>query len=496
VSRVPEPATSWYGSQMVSVFTTSPPKAGSLFLVALATALYGCGSGSSAQPAADASTPDASAPETSAPDAETDAGTDAPVAFPAFTVDYPQIVKNQGTVLGKPVIVTVTWPGDSNVSTWEAFGDGLGASDYWSATTQQYGVGAATSGPSNHVHMTQALPTSLSYTDLQTFVAAAIQAAGSDAGAPEAGVADAGADASAPNPSWPVPVKDANGNAQTIYSLFIPPAISVTDPGSGMPFCMEGALGYHDDVVVNGIPVAYSVSLECPSMAPSGIEETAAHECVEASTNPYPESKTLGYVGFDPEHLAWDLYTGFNDELADACENWADAYYQDTGSFPFWVQRSWSNAAALTGHDPCVPAPAGAYHGMTLFPSQETTLKVDLSSIGGGTSSTHGFGVSIGKPLTFQVGFFSDATTAPWTIAYDFPAQTQLFTETGAFVGNGKGTVSIDKTTGQNGDKATVTVTVTAKGDAGFHVMAITWDPPSAQSGYLPHYLPLVLVDQ
>jgi len=55
--------------------------------------------------------------------------------------------------------------------------------------------------------------------------------------------------------------------------------------------------------------------------------------------------------------------------------------------------------------------------------------------------------------------------------------------------------VTIDQTTGQNGDKANVTVTVTAKGDAGFHLMAITWDPPSSNA-FLPHYLPLVIVDE
>jgi hypothetical protein len=38
-------------------------------------------------------------------------------------------------------------------------------------------------------------------------------------------------------------------------------------------------------------------------------------------------------------------------------------------------------------------------------------------------------------------------------------------------------------------------VTVSTKGGAGFHVMAITWDPPTSQD-YLPHYLPLVIVDE
>jgi len=455
-------------------------------LLAASTALVACGNkGNASSPGPG----DGGSGEDAAQDGGEEGSTSD--TYPAFPVDYPQISKNQGAVLAAPVIVTVTWPDDTNASTWEAFGDGIGASSYWSATTAQYGVGAATSGASNHVRMTQPLA-SLSYYDLQNFVIATVQAAQGDGGAPDSGSPDAGS----PNPAWPAPTKDAKGNVETIYSLFIPSSTSVTDPGSGMSFCTEGGLGYHDAVLVDGVPVPYAVNLECAGEPNSGVEETAAHECVEAATNPYSTTTNLGYVNFDTDHIAWDLYTGLlgNDELADACQNWQDSYFQETGSFPYWVQRSWSNESATGGHDPCAPG-VTPYQGMTLFPSQESTVKLNLSSIGAGTVSTHGFPVTVGTPLTFQVGFFSDASTGPWKIAYDFPASTQLFSTSGTPIGNGKATVSIDKTSGQNGDKANVTVTVTAKGTAGFHVMAITWAPPTMQ-GFLPHYLPLVLVDQ
>lgn len=454
----------------------------------VSTALAACGSSSNgSSPGGGDGGSDAAAPETGGEGSAS--GT-----YPAFTVDAPQIKKNQGTVIANPVVVTVTWPGDSNASTWEAMGDTIGASSFWSATTAEYGVSAATSGAANHVRMTQPLPASMSYYDVQKYVIATLTPVVSDAGAPPA---DAGAgDGGAPNPAWPKPTTDASGRSQTIYALYI--GSIVTDPGSGLDFCKEGGLGYHDDVVVGGIDVPYSVTLECPStsLSTQEIEETAVHELVEAATNPYPAStKTVGYVGFDADHLAWDLYTGFNDELADACQNWQDSYYQESGSFPYWAQRSWSNKAATAGHDPCVPSPGGAYHGMTLFPANETSVQVDLSSIGMAKTTTKGFKAALSQPVTFQVGFFSDAATGPWTIGSDFPATTQLFTTTGGTLGNGKGTVSIDKTSGQNGDQANVTVTITAKGDAGFHVMAITWDPPSAK-GFAPHYLPVVIVDQ
>ena len=465
-----------YGSGMASA-----PSPGSLLAVAIVVGAFGCGSNKSSPGGGDAST---------GGDAETDAGDDGagPAGYPAFPADLPQVQKNQGAVLSSPVLVTVSWPGDANASTWEGFGDAIGASTYWSATTSEYGVGPATSGPSNHVRMTQALPPSLSYTDLQNFVVAAVQAAESDAGA---GATDGGA----PDPAWPRPTLDAHGNAQTIYSLFIAPSTNVTDPGSGQPFCVEGGLGYHDSVVVGTANVAYSVTLECAGLTDAEIEETAAHESVEAATDPFVESATLGYVGFDADHLAWDIYTGFNDELADACQNWQDSYYEESGSFPYWVQRSWSNAAASKGADPCVPAAAGTYYGMALLAGQATTVQVDLTSIGASKESTKGFAATVGQPLTFQVGYFSDASAPAWKIAYDFPSETQLFTETGSTLGNGTATVTIDKTTGANGDVANVSVTVKTKGTAGFQIMAITWDPPT-MTGFAPHYLPIVLVDQ
>jgi hypothetical protein len=417
----------------------------------------------------------------------------APPGYPAFPVDYPQVLKNQGAVLEEPVLVTVSWPGDPNASTWEAFGDGIGASSYWAATTSEYGIGKVTSGAANHVRMTEPLPAMLSYYDIPKILVAALGGE-VDGGLPDTGATDAGG----ANPSWPMPTLDAKGNVETIYSLFIPSSTVVPDPGTGTSLCSEGGLGYHDSVqlVKDGPWVPFSVTLGCTSQTLPQLEETAAHETVEAATDPYTESATLGYIHFDAQHLAWDLFSGFNDELADACQDWADSYFQETGSFPYWVQRSWSNKAALAGHDPCVPAPAGAYYGMTLFPSEEASVSINTASFGGaGVETSRGFEVTIGKPLTFHVGFFSDGPTAPWPVSVVLPPTLALFDASFNPLKNGAGTVKIDKTSGQNGDKATVTVTPTEKGEAGFQIVVITWDAPPESSGYLPHYLPVLLVD-
>jgi hypothetical protein len=390
--------------------------------------------------------------------------------------------------MANPVIVTITWPGDPNASTWEALGDAIGGSSYWSATTAEYGVGKASSGAGHHVRMTEPLPAKLSYSLVDSLISAAVLAGESDAGAPGEG--------GAPNPPWPKPAMSSTGHYETIYSLFIPPSTIVTDPGTGTSFCGLGGLGYHGNPTT-GIPITYAIILQCQTNDLIDTEETAVHEYVEAATNPTQH----GYVGLDPGHLAWDLYAGLQgSELADECQDWQDSYFLDTGAFPYWVQSSWSNKAALLGHDPCVPSPSTPYYGLTLLPSTpESPVTVDLAQVFGGSGKvkTLGFPVTIGKPLTFEVGFFSDAPRAPWTIAYDFSTTNRL-TMTSSYmpVGNGSGTVTIDKATGQNGDKATVTVTTKTKGELGFHLIALTWDPPTKPMFYAPHYLPIVLVDQ
>jgi hypothetical protein len=442
--------------------------------------------------------------------------------YPPFAVDTPHILANAGTVLKAPVVVTVTWPAqDTTYATWDAFGDSIGASTYWNATTREYGVGPVVSGPSNHVHMMDSLPSTMSYYDLEGYVtkvlggmvgdggsadsgpiveeggldAGEIDGSASDSSAGGASSGDSGNEDAPPSGPWPPPVLQG-GNAQTIYSLLIPSSTAVTDPGSGMPFCSEGGLGYHDNVMVGTTPIAYAVTLECTSQTLAYQEETASHEYVEAATNPYPETMNLGYIRFDTNHYAWEIYTGFNDELADACENWEDSYVQQPDPFPYWVQRSWSNERASAGHAPCVPDPGTPYAGMTLFASQESTVSVDLTSIGMSKVSTLGFSAGLGRPATFQVGFYSDAPTGAWAISYDFPKELPIFDAQGNPVANGAATVTIDRTSGQNGEKANVRVTPTRVGPLGFQIMAITWDPPSAASMYSPHYLPIVISNE
>ncbi len=503
-------------------------------LLFVATALAACGGGGASKSA----TPDGGVPEASA-DAGDDAADHGSVSttYPAFTVDMPKVLANQGVVLASPVIVTVTWPADDpNAATWDAFGDAIGGSSYWNAATSEYGVGAATSGPANHVHMAVPLPKTISYYDLQNFVVLSLGGTLPDAGAPNVGSPDAGsleggspdagsleggspdagsleggspdagsleggsdAGDGAVNPPWPLPISpDGSDEIPMVYAVFVPASTVVNEPDTVRSFCDDGGLSFHDTATINGKLVPYAIIAACPSLTLTQLEQAAAHELVEAATDPFggETANLVGYDGFDSDHLAWSLYTGpFGNEIADACENWADSYYVESSSFPYGVQRVWSNAHAIAGHDPCVPLPNGAYSGMTFFPSDESTFSLDLSALGMGLPVTRGFHAPVGQPVTFQVGFYSDGPTEPWTIGYDFPEVT-LQDQNYVPYSNGAAKVTIDKTSGQNGEKAYVTVTVTKAGQLQFQRMAVTWDPPPAGAPYYPHYQPIILFNK
>jgi hypothetical protein len=144
----------------------------------------------------------------------------------------------------------------------------------------------------------------------------------------------------------------------------------------------------------------------------------------------------------------------FQTENGDMCEVYKDAAYRPTGdTLTETLQRQWSNASAKAGHNPCVPVPTGSY--FNVVPLSPEDITVDTSAVGGPSKQrTKGFHILQGETKSFSIGFNSDgATSGPWTIkaiegsAFN-PGKTSHLS------------ISIDKTTGVNGEKAVVSVTV------------------------------------
>ena len=388
--------------------------------------------------------------DTTPPDPDTgfDDGIDhgAPsTTYPAFKPLVPILQNNGGPVLTNPVIVTVTYSDDPQVALFESFGDSIGTSAYWKAVTAEYGVGPSVSGPSNHVHVPGTPPATMSGRDFRNLVQA------------NAGVAGSG---------WPAPTD------QTIYVLYASPSTKVTSFGGG-DICASGVGGYHQSTTAAGVEVSYAVLPACKGFG--NRTSTASHELAEAATDPFGSSPA--FRSFD--YLGWELWLQFNDENGDACEFFVDSFYTETESgFAYDVQRQWSNDAVKGFHNPCVPAKSGAYFNTVPLDMEDIT--VDLSSIGGGLEKTKGYHVAVGETKTFPIGLWSDSAADPWSLRV-VEGNPTLGPVTTSHL-----TVSMDIKSGQNGQKAYVTVTVKSLGDYGSELISVESFRFGGSQAYMP----------
>jgi len=136
-------------------------------------------------------------------------------------------------------------------------------------------------------------------------------------------------------------------------------------------------------------------------------------------------------------------------EVADMCEFNDDANFTPEGA-KYMIQRTWSNAAAARGDNPCVPASTAAPY-LNSFPAMS---RITDSVLQGG-ATTLGLKIPIGQKKTIPLTLSSSGpTSGTWTVrAFDYDE---------AVMGSTAGlTFSMDKSSGRNGD--TIQLTITAK---------------------------------
>ena len=331
---------------------------------------------------------------------------DAPPAFHnAFDGSAPQVVKVNGEVLATPKVQAIFFTGDDTLQAQvEQFLTQLSGSDYWTTTTGEYGVGTLTVLPT--IVLTDTPPT----TD---DALKALLASKFDGTHPEFGNAP-----------------DANA----IYSVFLPAGV-VLDAG-GAKSCQDfGA--YHDEAATaKQESIVYALMPRCQGQGPDieGVTISASHELIEAATDPRVET-TPAFGDSDADHYVWAITPAA--EVGDYCEYLDTAYDKLVGDF--FVQRTWSNAAALAGTDPCVPAAPGPYIGAEpAFP--------DSTPIEGftGVVTTKGVIVPVGMTKTIDVVLYSDVDGPAFTV--------QALDLAGAFGDPAELSFTWDKTTGKNGD--------------------------------------------
>jgi len=357
----------------------------------------------------------------SAPDAAFfDASVDAPPFMTAAHGPQPQVVPLAGPVLAAPLVVPVFFTGDSMMqSEIEGFLAALPGSSYWSATTSEYGIGDIAIAPT----VVDIDPPPTSDSDLQMLITTN----------------------SAGLHGWPA------NTPNTIYAVFLPDGITETTP-FGMSCTDFG--GYHDETPGG---VIYALLPRCDSGLPA-LTSATSHELIEASSDPFPFSNPA-YQNTDAAHAVWGLSPG--GELGDMCEYVQDAFAEldQTG---YSVQRTWSNTAALTSHDPCVPAlPMPYVAAEPVFTEQLPFVDAEGNNI-----TTPGVSVATGTAVQVEVDLFSDVPTTSWTVqAYDtdqilLHSQTEL-------------QFMFDQPIGNNGSKLELTIYRVAPGTNGGSVLLI-----------------------
>jgi hypothetical protein len=378
--------------------------------------------------------------------------------YPAFAIDVAQVIDNGGPVLTAPVVVTITWSTDTGADTYNAFGDSIGASAYWKDINSEYGVGPAVSGAANHISITTAPPTTYSDAQLDALVE-------SSAGT-----------------TWPA------YTTNTIYAVYLPLGTDLTL--GGQDACSQGIGGYHTESQNKNY--VYAIMPHCNGFQTSDIELDASHELNEASTDPHPSTATA-YMGFDTNHLAFEFFNSFQDELGDACEAFVTA--SDAVDFtPYTVQRQWSNKSAAAGSQWCLPKLPEPMYNTTFLPSTNLdTITVNLDALypGAGTTTSKGFKMALNTSRTFPIGLFSDeATSGPFALDVYGMTDPIAQDQNGNNINNGTATVSFDLSSGVNGQIANVTVTPTAYSSLGITFFSIRSQLMGSQQH---HYLPVLI---
>jgi hypothetical protein len=307
---------------------------------------------------------------------------DAGFTTEAFGMAMPQVAGDHRGVLATPTVVAITYDGDVHRTDLEAFYGDFAASTAWAAQTQEYGVGPLNVGPPRHLPG----PAPALITDSQI-------------------VGLLRANLTGASPAWGPPDVD------TVYAFFFPEG-TIVDDGDGY-LCCEDYDGYHWDDDVGGVDVAYSIHCQCPGFDGPGVDDlqqltvVASHEIVEAVTDP----RGLGYAQADAAHTIWDFVYG--GETADMCLAADTAYWVNPADMRYAIQRSWSNAEARAGHDPCVGETQRPY--FQTIPEQPDEVRLDDG--GGGTLSTRGVKLAVGASGALTLHVHGDAEDAgPFTV--------------------------------------------------------------------------------
>jgi hypothetical protein len=336
----------------------------------------------------------------------------------------------KGPILPKARIVPIVFAGDAwsgDIVKFVGTMTSAPSVSWWTAVGSEYGVSQPTSSPL--ITVFEAPPTAITDDEIKAWLATKLDGTHADFGAPD------------PN---------------ALYTIFYDYGTTITYQ-PGYDSCTQFG-GYHEEVTVGTVTVAYVVMPRCTAFVPGatdfeGMTGAASHEWIEATTDPHGRTEPA-YLFVDTDHLVWRAFPGA--EVGDMCEFESTAFFFDA-AFGYEVQRTWSNLAAAASHDPCVPPFSAPYFNSAPVLLDDVTIDFGDPS---GPEPTKGVKIAVGAKRTIDVDLFSDApTTGAWTVdAFD------VFALLG---GPTSLAFSFDKRTGRNGDVLHLTITVTGLGAGG-----------------------------
>jgi hypothetical protein len=339
-----------------------------------------------------------------------------------------------GPILASPRFIPITYDSDPSRGDIEAFVSSFGGSNYFVSSVSEYGAGAGTMG--TPVHLSEAAPTTIDGTGIEQWLTGKLDGTHPEFAAPD---------------------------ANTVYILFYPATTTITVQGF---VACQILGGYHSDLTLpNKTKIAYAVLPHCDTLGlpqlqgVDAVTGAASHELIEATTDPYP-NLAPAYQTVDGDHAAWVLVFG-GGEVGDMCAQDPQAFVKPP-NYPYTLQRSWSNAQAAAGHDPCVPALQNeVYFNST--PVLDDPVSLTLM---GQTTATKGVHIGVGQTKTIDVDLWSDAALhQQWAVAaLDLssgaggPAELQL---------------KLDAPGGSNGQKVHLAITVLRADPLGFEVFLL-----------------------
>jgi hypothetical protein len=239
---------------------------------------------------------------------------------------------------------------------------------------------------------------------------------------------------------WP------QADTSTIFALFYPSTTAISIHGKDSCSYWDG---YHkEDTTTGSGTLVYAVLARCTSSL-DDLTVATAHELVAAATDPFYYTDPA-YSFTDDAHFAWTIASV--GEVDDLCEFEPGTDAQLVGDYV--VPRSWSNARADLGLDPCIPPVDGPYYGAQLAAPEPVVMQIGASSV-----TTEGVHVGVGETKTVDIALYSDGPTDDIGL--------EAFDESQYWGGAQQLDLSLDPPSGMNGDVVHLTITALQAGSYG-----------------------------